>query len=49
MIVGALMIVWAAGSHLRAFLKTRRPRYLVTVIVTLPVAILLVTIAFGRS
>jgi hypothetical protein len=48
MTVGALMIVWVSGFYVTTFVRAKRLRYLVTALVTLPVAILLLSIAFRR-
>jgi hypothetical protein len=48
MTAGAGMIVWAALRLLDHFRKTGRVRALVVEVVTLPVAFLLLAIAFGK-
>jgi len=48
MTVGALMIVYASGVHVVTFAKTKRPRYLLSALATLPAVILLLWIVFQR-
>jgi hypothetical protein len=45
---GACMILWVALRLLNDFSKTGRVRALVIAVVTLPVGVLLLAIAFGK-
>ncbi len=46
--VQSLMILWVSASHADVFRRTHRPRSLVAAIVTVPVALLLLGLAFTR-